>query len=111
MSLGVPRSFTRPSFSIQNSFKKFSAKRSRRRVCLVGLLLAIGGCAILPGHWRPGWNKEWTSKEPVPQTAGSWNLSELETKDHRFLALAISGGGSRAANFGSAVTLELPQRK
>src|SRR4029079_2332036 len=49
-------------------------------------------------------------KEPVPQTAGSWNLSELETKDHRFLALAISGGGSRAANFGSAVMLELRQR-
>ena len=81
MSSGVPRSFTRPSFSIQNSFKKLFAKRSRRRVCLVGLLLAIGGCAILPGHWRPGWNKEWTSKEPVPQTAGSWNLSELETKE------------------------------
>jgi predicted acylesterase/phospholipase RssA len=75
------------------------------------MLLMIGGCAVLPGHWRPGWNKEWTSKDPVPETAGSWNLTELETKDHRFLALAISGGGSRAANFGAAVMLELNQRK
>jgi predicted acylesterase/phospholipase RssA len=74
------------------------------------LLLLIGGCAVLPGHWRPGWNKEWTSKDPAPETAGSWNLTEQETKDHRFLALAISGGGSRAANFGAAVMLELKQR-
>ena len=83
----------------------------RPQCWIVCLLLIIGGCAVLPGHWRPGWNKEWTSKEPVPQTAGSWNLTELETKDNRFLALAISGGGSRAANFGSAVMLELQQRK
>jgi predicted acylesterase/phospholipase RssA len=74
------------------------------------LLLLIGGCVLLPGHWRPGWNKEWTSKEPAPETAGSWNLTELESNDHRFLALAISGGGSRAANFGAAVMLELKQR-
>ena len=74
------------------------------------LLLLIGGCAVLPGHWRPGWNKEWTSKDPAPETAGSWNLTELETKDHRFFALAISGGGSRAANFGAAVMLELKHR-
>src|SRR6478672_7050495 len=112
MPSGFPRPFIRPSFSTRCSIKKVFAKRSRVRVCIVGLLLAIGGgCAVLPGHWRPGWNKEWTSKEPVPQTAGSWNLTELETKDNRFLALAISGGGSRAANFGSAVMLELQQRK
>jgi predicted acylesterase/phospholipase RssA len=74
------------------------------------LLLTIGGCAVLPGHWRPGWNDEWRSNDPVPETAGSWNLTELERKDQRFLALAISGGGSRAANFGAAVMLELQQR-
>ncbi len=83
----------------------------RLRFWIACVLLMIGGCAVLPGHWRPGWNKEWTSKDPVPETAGSWNLTELETKDHRFLALAISGGGSRAANFGAAVMLELNQRK
>ncbi|HEY7128819.1 MAG TPA: hypothetical protein VH332_04065, partial [Nitrospira sp.] len=83
----------------------------RPRLWIVCVFLAIGGCALLPGHWRPGWNKEWTSKDPVPETAGSWKLTELERKDGRFLALAISGGGSRAANFGAAVMLELQQRK
>ncbi|MEO5632181.1 MAG: patatin-like phospholipase family protein [Nitrospiraceae bacterium] len=46
----------------------------------------------------------------MPDTAGSWNLTELESKDDRFVALAISGGGSRAANFGAAIMLELQQR-
>jgi predicted acylesterase/phospholipase RssA len=47
---------------------------------------------------------------PVPETAGSWRLTDLERKDGRFVALAISGGGSRAANFGAAAMLELQQR-
>jgi NTE family protein len=81
------------------------------RLCIIVLLVAVGGCAVLPGHWRPGWNKEWRANEPPPETAGSWNLSELETQDHRLVALAISGGGSRAANFGAAIMLELQQRK
>jgi predicted acylesterase/phospholipase RssA len=72
--------------------------------------VGIGGCSILPGHWRPGWNQPWPADTPVPDTAGSWKLTELESKDDRFVALAISGGGSRAANFGAAVMLELQQR-
>ena len=43
-------------------------------------------------------------------TAASWKLSDLETQDGRFVGLAISGGGSRAANFGAAVMLQLQQR-
>jgi predicted acylesterase/phospholipase RssA len=74
------------------------------------MLTVIGGCAILPGHWRPGWNERWPAGQPVPDTAGSWKLSELERRDSRFIALAISGGGSRAANFGAAVMVELQQR-
>jgi predicted acylesterase/phospholipase RssA len=74
------------------------------------LLLVIGGCQILPGHWRPGWNQPWPVDKPVPDTAGSWKLTDLERKDGRFVALAISGGGSRAANFGAAIMLELQQR-
>jgi predicted acylesterase/phospholipase RssA len=70
----------------------------------------IGGCAILPGHWRPGWNEQRPAGTPVPETSGSWRLSDLERKDGRFVALALSGGGSRAANFGAAVMLELKQR-
>jgi predicted acylesterase/phospholipase RssA len=77
---------------------------------VVCLLLVIGGCHILPGHWRPGWNEEWPAGKPVPDTAGSWKLTDLEQKDGRFIALAISGGGSRAANFGAAVMLELQRR-
>ena len=77
---------------------------------IVSLLVGIGGCSILPGHWRPGWNQPWPADKPVPDTAGSWKLTELESKDDRFVALAISGGGSRAANFGAAVMLELQQR-
>ncbi|MGQ0695407.1 MAG: patatin-like phospholipase family protein [Nitrospiraceae bacterium] len=95
-----------------------SSKPSRRtaQLCthvipwVVLSLTVIGGCAILPGHWRPGWNERWPAGKPVPDTAGSWKLSELERKDGRFVALAISGGGSRAANFGAAIMLELQQR-
>ena len=82
----------------------------RAGLLVMCLLVAIGGCHILPGHWRPGWNEPWPADKPVPDTAGSWKLSELERKDGRFVALAISGGGSRAANFGAAVMLELQQR-
>jgi len=79
-------------------------------IWVVCLLFVLGGCSILPGHWRPGWNQPWPADTPVPDTAGSWKLTELESKDDRFVALAISGGGSRAANFGAAVMLELQQR-
>src|SRR5574341_2092746 len=82
----------------------------RAGIVVVCLLLVIGGCHILPGHWRPGWNDSWPAGTPVPDTAGSWKLTDLERKDDRFVALAISGGGSRAANFGAAVMLELQRR-
>jgi len=77
---------------------------------LVCSLVVLGGCSILPGHWRPGWNEPWPAGKPAPDTAGSWKLTELESKDDRLVALAISGGGSRAANFGAAVMLELQRR-
>jgi NTE family protein len=86
-------------------------KSTHSKIWIACLLIIIGGCAVLPGHWRPGWNQPWPAGTPVPETAGSLKLTELESKDGRFLALAISGGGSRAANFGAAVMLELEQRK
>jgi len=86
------------------------AARAHATIWVVCLLFVLGGCGILPGQWRPGWNKQWPADKPVPDTAGSWNLTELESKDDRFVALTISGGGSRAANFGAAVMLELRQR-
>ena len=84
--------------------------KPRGSIWVVCLLAAIGGCSLLPGHWRPGWNEKWPDGTPVPSTAGSWKLTDLEKKDGRFVALAISGGGSRAANFGAATMLELQQR-
>ena len=86
------------------------AARAQAITWVACLLFMLGGCAVLPGHWRPGWNQPWPAGKPVPDTAGSWKLTELELKDKRFVALAISGGGSRAANFGAAVMLELQQR-
>lgn len=68
------------------------------------------GCEILPGHWRPGWNVPADPNGTQVQTAGSWAVGKLETDNHRFVGLTISGGGSRAANFGAAVMLELERR-
>jgi predicted acylesterase/phospholipase RssA len=77
---------------------------------LIVLLVIASGCEIIPGHWRPGWNQLWPPGTPVPETAASWKLDETEKQDGRFVALALSGGGSRAANFGAAVMVELQQR-
>jgi predicted acylesterase/phospholipase RssA len=77
-------------------------------IIFVALLLC--GCDVLPGHWRPGWNERQPDGVSTPETAASWRLGELETKDGRFVALTISGGGSRAANFGAAAMLELQKR-
>lgn len=86
--------------------------KNRRRTTLPVLLLMptlclLLGCEILPGHWRPGWNKQAEPTDAQLGTAGSWALGNLETNDRRFVGLTISGGGSRAANFGAAVMLEL----
>jgi predicted acylesterase/phospholipase RssA len=85
---------------------KWQAPR-RLRAFLVALLVLPLGCAILPGHWRPGWNEDWRGKGAPPDTAASWKLGEMETKDGRFIGLALSGGGSRSANFSAGAMLEL----
>jgi NTE family protein len=72
--------------------------------------MTMAGCQVLPGHWRLGWNKPWPADKPVTETAASWKLAKSATDDGRFVALGISGGGSRAANFGAAAMLELQQR-
>src|ERR1051325_5789166 len=77
------------------------------RVVILTLTILPLGCAILPGHWRPGWNEPWQGKGPPPETAASWKLGEQEKADKRFIGLALSGGGSRAANLSIAVMLEL----
>ncbi len=84
--------------------------RSVATASLVAWVALAAACGILPGHWRPGWNEPRPEGTVPPQTAASWKLTDLETQDGRFVALAISGGGSRAANFGAAVMLELQDR-
>jgi NTE family protein len=111
MASGPPGSFFCRAFKSISLRELFPDKKFRAGIWILAIVLAVAGCHVLPGHWRPGWNEEWTSSESPPETAGSWNLTELERKDGRFLALAVSGGGSRAANFGAAVMLELQQRK
>ena len=51
-------------------------------VCLV---FVLGGCSMLPGHWRPGWNQQWPADKPVPDTAGSWKLTEFESNFGRIV--------------------------
>ena len=82
---------------------------------LNGLMVTVffaftSACSPLPGHWRPGWNEHKSEGTPIVETAASWTMTDLETQDGRFIGLAISGGGSRAANFGAAVMIELQQR-
>jgi predicted acylesterase/phospholipase RssA len=78
-----------------------------RRWVLLALVILPVGCSILPGHWRPGWNVDWRNQPNAPHTAASWEVTDLETRDGRFIGLTLSGGGSRAANLSAAVMLEL----
>src|SRR6266496_1026008 len=75
---------------------------------LVLFLLPIG-CSVLPGHWRPGWNQR-AKEGSTAATAASWEVGDAEKGDSRFVGLALSGGGSRSANFSVAVMLELQRQ-
>jgi NTE family protein len=88
------------------TFLKWPGLRMCGATLLVSLLLPLG-CDILPGHWRPGWNEDWRKKGAPPDTAATWKLGKEETTDGRFVGLALSGGGSRAANFSAGTMLEL----
>lgn len=70
---------------------------------LVFLAISVAGCGILPFYARAnkGPTADWT---PTRATA-ELTLNDLS---HRvFVGVAMSGGGSRAANFSAAVLLEL----
>jgi predicted acylesterase/phospholipase RssA len=97
---------------MERSSRLLMPKRRQQSAGLMAVMLIVfaSACAPLPGHWRPGWNEHTADGMPTSETAGSWTMSEAETQDGRFIGLAISGGGSRAANFGAAVMLELQQR-
>src|SRR5215470_457659 len=96
--------------STNNHSRMLHGSKLRARLWIACLLAVIGGCQILPGHWRPGWNEPWPTGTLVPDTAGRWKLAERGSREGRFLATAICGGGSRGAKYGAAVMLELQLR-
>ena len=73
------------------------------------LILFSASCAVLPGSWRPNRNKP-AGADPPPSTHANYLIEEKEKEDGMFIGLALSGGGSRAANFSSGVMLEMRQR-
>jgi len=70
------------------------------RITLV-LLLILGACA--PLDHQPA---QWSDGRPA-STRATMHLGTKESADGRFIGLAFSGGGSRAAVFGAAVMEEL----
>lgn len=72
---------------------------SARSIILTLMLLGVGGCATaLPQPAAP----------PVSaSTHANQTLDQEARRDGRFIGLAISGGGSRAAVFGGAMLREL----
>ena len=98
----IPLRFCRP---------RGMALRSHVGLSIALFVFVTASCSVLPGHWRPGWNVRDPQNTALQETAGSWKLSDMETQDGRFVGLAISGGGSRAANFGGAIMLELQQHQ
>lgn len=85
----------------------------QRALSVFLLLFFSASCAILPGNWRPGRNSPLEEKgkaKPKAPTHANFFIGEKEREDDLFIGLALSGGGSRAANFGAAVMLELQKK-
>ncbi|MBI4000968.1 MAG: patatin-like phospholipase family protein, partial [Nitrospira defluvii] len=70
------------------------------RIILV-LVLILGACAP-----RDHQSAQWSDSR-LASTKATMHLGTKETADGRFIGLAFSGGGSRAAVFGAAVMKEL----
>jgi NTE family protein len=72
---------------------------------LSGLLMLTVSCAILPGNWHAHRNQPGSTP-----TRSNFIAEDAPPGDGMFIGVALSGGGSRAANFGAAALLE-PQEK
>jgi predicted acylesterase/phospholipase RssA len=86
---------------------EFVLRRSKENVLLLfylAILVAFPGCSILPIGTNANVGPVITS--PMP-TRATEVISPLDLKDGVFLGIAMSGGGSRAANFSAAALLEL----
>lgn len=80
--------------------------RRMRTVEAVAAVLTVTSCTIFPWHRN-------TPLRPCVSAAGQHTSSNSPdppaSRDGRFVALAFSGGGNRAANFGAAMLYQLNQ--
>lgn len=77
------------------------------RAALSASFVHLAGCSILPVYISG--NHATSPDSSGPPTKASSSLSSTDIHDGVFVGVSISGGGSRAANFGAATLLELEQ--
>jgi len=70
---------------------------------ILGFIILCGAISLIPGNWHPYLNE----KNPGESTFANFTISDRERQDGMLVSIALSGGGSRAANFSAAVLLEL----
>jgi len=74
-------------------------------LAVVMLAAALAGCGILPFYTRA--NEEYHGPVQRTRATTTLTLEELPPATGVFVGVALSGGGSRAANFAAAALLEL----
>ena len=86
-----------------------AARRRWRAVSCLGLATLMAGCTVVSGRPGVSYRNEpdlgrsfVRPLHPVPRAATEWVADKPQ-----FVGLAISGGGSRSANFGMAALAEL----
>src|SRR5438094_8011974 len=76
-----------------------------KRVALLVVSLALAGCSILPLYTRA--NERLV--EDARRTRATREIAVKDLPKGVFVGIAISGGGSRAANFSARVPFELAE--
>jgi predicted acylesterase/phospholipase RssA len=79
-----------------------------RRLALVfGLAAGVAGCGSVP--WHTAANRERLADSQPAPTRATDEITLADLRNGVFVGIAMSGGGSRAANFSAAVLLELEE--
>lgn len=74
---------------------------------LCPLLAGLSGCSILVVTVDTMHNRPLDPSVPLKSTRATETIATKDLAENLFIGIALSGGGSRAANFSSAVLLEL----
>ena len=74
-------------------------------VLVAAQVVVIAGCGVLPFYIRA--NERLPENEAVPPTRARTTMTVDELPQGVFVGIAMSGGGSRAANFSAALLFEL----